>query len=78
MIEYVQDGGGHCPKCGSLNLAGGSMYIETGSAFQEIICNDCGEDWTDRYILSGIVEGNGDNYVPFTLGTGSRSRACLP
>ena len=34
----------------------GTVTINDGLALQDVHCNACGIDWTDRYLLNGICE----------------------
>ena len=43
-----------CPFCGSGNISGDSVEIESGVAYQLVSCNECERDWTDWYQLVGI------------------------
>lgn len=55
--------GGKCPFCGSEQIAGGSVTIDSGCAGQKVWCNDCGAEWHDEYELVGVSvceEGNVD------------------
>jgi len=54
--EYVKDGGGYCPFCGSHQYEGGSLDFESGSIYQKMLCNDCGKDWVDAYHLGNVLE----------------------
>ncbi len=54
--QYVEKKGGECPCCGSGNLSGDSVTIETGKAFQPVGCNDCNASWCDTYVLTGYAE----------------------
>jgi len=44
----------NCPKCSSSSVEGGSIYFESGSLSQELLCNDCDEIWYDIYTLTDI------------------------
>lgn len=50
--EYVAEGGGECPDCGSGDIVGGFIDIEAGTATQRVNCNDCGQEWVDSYKLT--------------------------
>ena len=54
--QYVQDGGVHCPYCGSADIEGSSLEVDGGSTIQKIYCLDCDREWTDVYQLTGIIE----------------------
>ena len=49
--KYVEDGGVHCPYCGSTDLDCSLMNQDGPIAFQEISCNGCDKQWTDIYKL---------------------------
>ena len=50
--EYVASGGGKCPVCGSdSDIQGGSIQVESGTAWQECECGACHHSWTDTYNL---------------------------
>lgn len=52
---YVACKGTHCPSCGSDDLLGAEVTIDCGEATQDIICNECGAEWTDVYKLTGYL-----------------------
>lgn len=49
--EYVSGGGTHCPFCGSEDITGSSVEVDSGVVTQGVSCSACGEDWTDVYRL---------------------------
>ncbi len=53
--KYIQSGGNNCPFCESDDIEG-CVGIETGSgiASQNVICNNCNEEWTDIYTLTDV------------------------
>lgn len=53
---YVLDGGVNCPRCGSLDIAGGFVEVEAGSAYQKVVCMACGKSWKDIYKLVAYEE----------------------
>lgn len=56
--EYLKVDGCHCPKCKSYNIEGEFAEIDSGEAWQHIVCNDCGAEWNDIYKLVGMeLEG---------------------
>lgn len=59
--EYLECGGTMCPFCGSHDIAGKSLTVEAGSAFQPMYCVMCEEEWTDVYRLVSI-HANGKTY----------------
>ena len=53
--RYIENGnGGHCPKCGCVDLRGGKKDDQGEVIYQEIECLTCGVAWTDKYTLTGI------------------------
>ena len=52
---YVANGGQLCPFCGSENLTGEEINIDAGSAWQDIYCVDCSNEWRDTYALTGYA-----------------------
>lgn len=50
--SYIQSGGACCPFCGSEDLDGHGVDINSGTASQEVMCTDCGEGWFDVYTLT--------------------------
>jgi transposase-like protein len=56
--EYLDHGGTKCPHCGSLNLTGDHVQVDAGTAWQDIICDDCGKEWQDTYTLTGFADTN--------------------
>lgn len=53
--EYVTNGGLHCPYCGNDDCEGAGITVDTGNAYQDIVCNTCGMEWTDNYELVGYT-----------------------
>lgn len=54
--EYVENGGQHCPYCGSTAIEGGKFDAEWKEAWSEVSCPDCGRTWQDEYRLVDIAE----------------------
>lgn len=55
--EYVNKSGNVCPFCLNENIeAEKYAQIDGASASQEVICNDCGEEWVDVYELKGYEQ----------------------
>ncbi len=54
--EYVAAGGGKCPACGSREIEGGSIEVDSTIAWQSVRCNDCGAGWNDTYALTGYSD----------------------
>jgi len=53
--QYVAQGGNHCPACGSRDIEGHEVNIDSGYATQECGCNQCDAEWTDTYRLTGYI-----------------------
>lgn len=53
--EYAQAGGYRCPVCTSSHLDCKRVEIFAAGAYQGIICNCCGAEWTDSYLLTGYI-----------------------
>jgi len=52
---YVRKGGGHCPKCKKGNLSSEDHPEVVGTeVFHQVMCQDCGAHWEDKYVLAGI------------------------
>jgi transcription elongation factor Elf1 len=60
MRAYV----GTCPFCGEYRLLVGieSVQVDGGVATQGVLCESCGAEFTDLYVLVGIdsVESSGN------------------
>lgn len=56
-IESSMTEGTSCPQCGAgdLKLQFGSFDLEGSNVFQEVLCTECGLEWSDRYSLTGYV-----------------------
>jgi len=55
-MSYLQEGGLHCPQCGSEQIEGGSFESSGGSGTQEIGCLKCGAEWYDIFELVNITQ----------------------
>lgn len=53
---YIESGATKCPHCGSEDLDGKGVDIDSGTASQEVMCTDCGEGWVDIYTLTHVEE----------------------
>ena len=51
---YVQEGGVHCPVCGSEEIEGEFVTTGGGEASQEMRCLTCDARWTDIYTLNFV------------------------
>lgn len=54
--SYLASGGTVCPMCESENLVMGQTDVAQGMVFIPVHCQDCNEEWTDEYSLTGITE----------------------
>lgn len=43
-----------CFGCGFEGLEGGSVRIDSGMAYQDVHCLDCGLAWVDEYALCDV------------------------
>lgn len=67
--KYMDDGGNHCPVCGS-----GSEDLESGQiesdgllAWRSIDCKACDASWDEQFQLTGISKAQGfDPHAPAT------------
>lgn len=46
--RYAKDLG-HCPRCRSANIGGGSFESQGSEVWSEITCDNCGFMWFDEY-----------------------------
>ena len=54
--NYIKRGGNACYMCGSTNIEGGSVEIDSGMAKQSEWCNHCEHEWEDNYTLTSVTE----------------------
>lgn len=54
--EYLKNNGVKCPYCGSKDVEGGSIDVDSGRVSQDISCTTCGAEWMDHYTLTGVSE----------------------
>ena len=52
--QYIENGGSHCPHCGSRSISGGHVEILSNEAWQEVVCDECSQEWLDLYTLTGV------------------------
>jgi hypothetical protein len=50
LIPKARDGS-ECPNCGSTDIHGGSVDIESPNAIQKMLCLSCDATWIDVYAL---------------------------
>lgn len=53
--EYIKNPS-LCPFCGSEDISGGSIEVDSGGAWQEVCCANCSNNWYDLYQLVGYKE----------------------
>ena len=56
--QYIDNGGTQCPYCNSHDIEGQEVNIDAGSAWQDVTCNHCGQQWQDTYTLTGYASTN--------------------
>jgi transcription elongation factor Elf1 len=54
--EYVKKHGVRCPYCGGKDISGDEIEVDSGGAFQTIVCMSCERAWIDIYELTGYEE----------------------
>ena len=52
--EYVKNGSGKCPACGSDDVVRWEATVNGTTMRQEVCCGECDANWTDVYKLSGF------------------------
>ncbi len=51
--KYIESNNANlCPFCESADISGGSIEVAGKEAWQEVSCNECGENWRDVYTLA--------------------------
>lgn len=60
VTEYIRGGGNVCLHCGSTEIEGEFVRVDSGCAFQPVHCNDCGQDWEDVYELAAVYCQNSE------------------
>lgn len=55
LSNYLAKQGACCPVCQSTDIAGQSVEINAGEAFQQVSCHTCDAQWCDIYTLTGIA-----------------------
>jgi len=63
--KYVESAGTACPFCGCDDVEGGFVEVDSGGAWQRIVCNGCARVWNDVYKLVDAEDDVYDN-VPLT------------
>ena len=53
--EYVKSDR-RCPFCGSDQIEGGFVEIDSHGAHQTVGCIECHKSWIDEYVLVGYTE----------------------
>ena len=52
--HYMNNNGSICPFCDSHNIEGGPFEADGTTVWQNVICNNCGAEWTDIYRLTNV------------------------
>lgn len=52
--QYLEAGGMFCPYCGSNDLSASEIQADGKSAWCDIQCLSCAEEWKDIYTLTGV------------------------
>jgi len=50
-VEMVKQGTPICPECRAEDCEGGNVNVVDAEAQQEMVCGNCGFEWTDIYEL---------------------------
>lgn len=53
--KHVEQQGQKCPRCGSEEIEGDEVTIDSGHAVQDMSCGACDSTWTDVYALLGFA-----------------------
>lgn len=61
LKRYLLNGNHACPICSSDSITGGFIEVDDGKAWQEVVCNECGNTWNDLYTLTGVETTSLDN-----------------
>jgi hypothetical protein len=61
---YINGKGLSCPFCGAGagSIHGDFIYVEAGTAFQEMACSECDGIWQDVYHLVDVVAKGGEHH----------------
>ena len=54
MAKKIKENDSTCPECGSEEITGGEVVIESGEASQKCFCNACESSWFNVYKFSHI------------------------
>ena len=52
--KYIASGAQHCPFCESSDISGGRFDAESMECWQEVSCDNCGNEWQDVYKLAFV------------------------
>ena len=56
---YIENGGTHCPYCGSSHISGYEMdFPSDGVISQFVMCGSCQRTWAEYYTLTGTSIGS--------------------
>jgi hypothetical protein len=61
IIAYIENPIPKCPYCGTRDIVGESVEINSSAAYQEVVCQVCEKRWLDLYKLFGIEEEGDPN-----------------
>jgi len=50
---HIENEGCCCPFCGVVDIVGEDLSVEGSVVTQRVSCNECNEEWIDRFILAG-------------------------
>lgn len=54
--QYAQDGGSHCPVCGSQHISTERYTTGHGGSWEGCTCDTCKSTWRDWSILTGFSD----------------------
>lgn len=57
--KYIASGGAFCPFCESGDISADTVRSECEAAWQDVECNDCGEEWKDVFYLAQVETTRG-------------------
>jgi len=63
LEKYLKDADTICPFCESDQTEGDEIDQEANQVWQKIGCNNCGEEWTDVYILKRVEIWKGEEIL---------------
>lgn len=54
--QYVKSRGHCCPNCNGNNVSAREHDFNSGTATQDVVCDDCNAEWVDVYNLIGYCD----------------------